>query len=72
MQKKIAAFDQNADQIISLIEDAHELTAKELELERKAKLDELEKRNWMSLSAQQLTDRIPVSVFAMGDLATAR
>ena len=72
MQKKIAAFDQNADQIISLIEDAHELTAKELELERKAKLDELEKRNWMSLSAQQLTDRIPVSVLAMGDLATAR
>lgn len=72
MQKKIAAFDQNADQIISLIEDAHELTAKELELERKAKLDELEKRNWMSLSAQQLTDRIPVSVFAMGDLATTR
>lgn len=72
MHKKIAAFDQNADQIISLIEDAHELTAKELELERKAKLDELEKRNWMSLSAQQLTDRIPVSVFAMGDLATAR
>lgn len=72
MHKKLADLDQNTDQIISLIEDAHELTAKELELERKAKLDELEKRNWMSLSAQQLTDRIPVSVFAMGDLATTR
>ena len=54
-----------------VIEDAQDLTAKELEQERKAQLEELKKRSWMTHSAEQLTSRIPVSVFAMGSLATA-
>jgi hypothetical protein len=47
------------------------LSPKEIELERKAKLEELKKRDWMAHSAEQLTSRIPVSVFAMGSLAPA-
>jgi hypothetical protein len=47
------------------------LSPKEIELERKAKLEELKKRDWMAHSAEQLTSRIPVSVFAMGSLAGA-
>ena len=54
-----------------VIEDAQDLTAKELEQERKAQLEELKKRSWMTHSAEQLTSRIPVSVFAMGSLSTA-
>jgi hypothetical protein len=54
-----------------LIEDAADLTAKELEQERKAKLEEMKKRSWMSHTAQELAERIPVSVFAMGSLSTA-
>lgn len=53
-----------------MIEDAAHLTAKELEQERKAKLEELKKRSWMTHTAEQLAGRIPVSVFAMGDIAT--
>jgi hypothetical protein len=56
------------DEIVLLIEDAADLTAKELEQERNAKVEEIRKRSWMSHSAQQLAGRIPVSVFAMGDL----
>ena len=59
------------EQIITLIEDAAELTPKELEQERLAKAEELKKLGWMSHTAEQLAGRIPVSVFAMGDLATA-
>lgn len=59
------------EQIVILIEDAAELTPKELEQERLAKAEELKKLGWMSHSAEQLAGRIPVSVFAMGDLATA-
>jgi hypothetical protein len=47
------------------------LTPKELEIERKAKLEELKKRSWMTQSAEQITSRVPVSVFAMGGLVTA-
>jgi hypothetical protein len=54
-----------------LIEDAGDLTAKELAQERLARIEELKKRHWMSHSPGQLAARIPVSVFAMGDLATA-
>jgi hypothetical protein len=53
-----------------LIEDEAELTAKELVQERKAALDERQRHSWLSHSAEQLTRRIPVSVFAMGDLVT--
>lgn len=54
-----------------LIEDAAHLTPKELEQERKAKLEELKKRTWMSHSAEQLASRIPVSVFAIADVVVA-
>ena len=47
------------------------LSPKEIEIERKAKLEELKKRDWMAHSAEQLTSRIPVSVFAMGNLTGA-
>ncbi|MDB5897766.1 MAG: hypothetical protein JWP22_1474 [Ramlibacter sp.] len=58
------------DDIVTLIEDAADLTPKELEQERLAKVEELKKLSWMSHSAEQLAGRIPVSVFAMGDLVT--
>jgi|GEM_PF-5216173 hypothetical protein len=44
------------------------LTPKELEIERKAKLEELKKRSWMTQSAEQIASRVPISVFAMGGL----
>jgi Tfp pilus assembly protein PilN len=58
------------DEVVIVIEDAADLTAKELEQERKAQLEELKKRSWMSHSAEELAGRIPVSVFAMGSLRT--
>ncbi|GAB3769614.1 hypothetical protein GCM10028796_34960 [Ramlibacter monticola] len=67
---KSAATITNADESDILIEDAADLTAKELAQERLARIEELKKRNWMSHSAEQLASRIPVSVFAMGDLVT--
>ena len=66
---KNAVSANDFDQIDALIEDAAHLTAKELEQERKAKLEELKKRTWMSHTADELVNRIPVSVFAMGHLA---
>jgi hypothetical protein len=45
------------------------LSPKELEIERKAKLEELKKRSWMTQSAEQITSRVPVSVFALGGLS---
>ena len=57
-------------EIVTLIEDAADLTPKELEQERQAKVEELKKLSWMSHTAEQLAGRIPVSVFAMGDLVT--
>jgi len=68
-KNELMAPDLDALNIV--IEDAQDLTAKELEQERKAQLEELKKRSWMAHSAEQLTSRIPVSVFAMGSLATA-
>lgn len=59
------------DAIAETIEDAADLTPKELQQERLARLEELKKRAWMAQSAAQLAGRIPVSVFAMGDLASA-
>ena len=53
------------------IEDEAELTAKELVQERKAALDERQRLTWLQHSAEQLAGRIPVSVFAMGDLASS-
>lgn len=54
-----------------LIEDEQELTAKELAQERKAALDEHKRLTWLRQTPEQLAGRIPVSVFAMGDLAAA-
>lgn len=71
MAKKNAEQAADLDTIVTLIEDAADLTPKELEQERLAKLEELKKRSWMTHSAEQLAGRIPVSVFAMGSLATA-
>lgn len=53
-----------------IIEDEAELTPKELAQERKAALEEQKRLTWLSQSAEQLANRIPVSVFAMGNLAT--
>ena len=71
MSKNQAAVPADLDEIITLIEDAADLTPKELQQERQAKMEELKKLSWMSHSAEQLAGRIPVSVFAMGDLVTA-
>jgi hypothetical protein len=71
MPKKNAVPAADLDAIITLIEDAADLTPKELEQERLAKLEELKKLSWMTHTAEQLAGRIPVSVFAMGDLSTA-
>ena len=71
MAKKNAIPAADLDAIVTLIEDAADLTPKELEQERLAKLEELKKLSWMSHSADQLAERIPTSVFAMGDLVTA-
>ena len=71
MSQKNAVPVPDLDEIITLIEDAADLTPKELEQERKAKMEELKKLSWLSHSAEELAGRIPVSVFAMGDLATS-
>jgi hypothetical protein len=71
MAKKNAVTAADLDAIVTLIEDAADLTPKELEQERQAKVEELKKLSWMSHTAEQLAGRIPVSVFAMGDLLIA-
>jgi hypothetical protein len=58
------------DEILTL-KEMELLTPKEIEIERKAKLEELKKRSWMTQSAAQITSRVPVSVFAMGALLAA-
>lgn len=68
---KNAIVAAEAEELEIVVVDAADLTPKELEQERKAQLEELKKRSWMSHTAQQLAGRIPVSVFAMGDLACA-
>lgn len=70
MSKMNAVQATDLDEVVIVIEDAADLTAKELEQERKAQLEELKKRSWMSHSAEELAGRIPVSVFAMGSLRT--
>lgn len=64
-----AAAAENELHII--IEDQEELTAKELAQERKALQEEQQRLTWLSQSAEQLAGRIPVSVFAMGDLVSS-
>lgn len=57
-----------ADHRIHIL-DAEELSPAELAQERKAALAEQERLTWLSHTPEQLANRIPVSVFAMGDLA---
>jgi hypothetical protein len=64
-----AAAGEN--EIHILIEDQEELTAKELAQERKAALEEQQRLTWLSQTPEQLVSRIPVSVFAMGELDSA-
>ncbi len=71
MSKKNTVTATDLDDIVVLIEDAADLTAKELEQECTAKIEELSKRSWMALSARQMADRVPISIFAMGDLVAA-
>ncbi len=53
---------------VFVIQDEELLTPKEKEQELKAHLEDLAKLRWMQSTPEQLTSRIPVSVFAMGDL----
>ena len=63
-------FEDVTEAAIIVIEDEAELTPKELAQERKAALEAQQRLTWLSSTPQQLAGRIPVSVFAMGDLAT--
>lgn len=71
MARKDEAVNEAQNDIRIIIEDEEELTPKELAQERKAALEEHERRNWLAQSAEQLAGRIPTSVFALGDLVTA-
>lgn len=68
--EKAAATADNETQVI-VIEDEAELTPKELAQERLAALEAQKRRAWLTQSAHELAERIPVSVFAMGSLQTA-
>lgn len=61
-----AAAAENDINII--IEDEAELTPKELAQERKAALEEQKRLTWLTQSPEQLAERIPTSIFAMGSL----
>ena len=67
MHNKVALAEELAAIEVSP-EDAEVLTPKEQEKERQALLEERKKRSWMGQSAQELAERIPVSVFALGEL----
>lgn len=72
MQERCEDPVADAGAIQIQIEDEHELTPKELAQERKAALEAHERLNWLRHTPEQLAGRIPVSVFAMGDLASGR
>lgn len=59
----------DAREIRITVEDEAELTQKELAQERKAALEAQQRLTWLKHTPEQLAGRIPVSVFAMGDLA---
>ena len=58
-----------ADRFLEQADELEQLTPKEREQERKARLEEMQKRAWMDQSPQQLARRIPVSVFAMAGVS---
>lgn len=68
MAKKDEAETLAGDEVHIIIEDEAELTAKELAQERKAALEEHKRLSWLSQTAEELAGRIPVSVFAMGNI----
>lgn len=70
MTRKEEAASAADNEIHILIEDEAELTAKELAQERKAALEERKRMSWLSDTPEQLAGRIPVSVFAMGNLGS--
>ena len=70
MTEKFSA-KQETEEIQIVIEDEGELTPKELAQERKAALEAQQRLSWLRHSPQELAGRIPVSVFAMGQLTTA-
>jgi hypothetical protein len=71
MAKTDSAAAAADNELHIIIEDQEELTAKELAQERKALQEEQQRLTWLSQSAEQLAGRIPVSVFAMGDLVSS-
>lgn len=71
MSKKEQAGNAADNEVQILIEDESELTPKELAQERQAALEAQKRRAWLTQSAEELAGRIPVSVFAMGNLAEA-
>jgi hypothetical protein len=71
MAKNDSAGAAAENEIHILIADEEELTPKELIQERKAALDERQRLSWLSHTPEQLAGRIPVSVFALGDLVSA-
>jgi hypothetical protein len=68
MNKQAATVATPTQGITVLPEDADTLSAKEFEQESKALVEEARSRAWLSHTPRQLVARIPVSVFAMGDL----
>ncbi|HZY18805.1 MAG TPA: hypothetical protein VFE82_10000 [Ramlibacter sp.] len=71
MAKRQRAATVVGNEIHILIEDEDELTSKELAQERKAAQAEQERLGWLFQTPEQLAGRIPVSVFAMGDLSVS-
>ena len=71
MSSKEEAATAPEEDVHILIEDEAELTPKELAQERKAALDERKRLSWLSHTPEQLANRIPVSVFAMGGIASS-
>lgn len=70
MASKNEAAAAADNEIHVLIEDEQELTPKELAQERKAALEEHKRLAWLAHTPAQLAGRIPVSVFAMGEILT--
>ena len=67
MQNKEAAATAAEEAVLVVIEDAGELTAKELAQERKAAIEENKRKAWLDHTPAQWAGRIPVSVFALGN-----
>jgi hypothetical protein len=67
--QELISITRTAGSDKDLADDLEQLTPKEREQERKARLEEMQKRAWMDQSPQQLARRIPVSVFAMAGVA---